>query len=146
MIIRPEIFTTPDCPIVKFREVTANLDVEIPRILQTQGWGLGTIFCVQFMNHEKTELIKMARFVVSFEDSSIQTFNPDSQSPMTKLVEARRAKQMEDWFYPNGFPTKGMEVKWNPGAKKHEVRNSDNEVLASFDKKPDAEDYIEKAA
>ena len=105
-ITRPEIFITPDCPTVKFREApeNINLDIELPKILTQQGWGLGTIFCIQFVNHERTKLTKIARFIVHTENSSIQTFNPDSERPMTKLVEARQATQMEAWFYPGGEP------------------------------------------
>ena len=107
-IIRPEIFTTPDCPTVKFREEPENINlaIELPKILTSQGWALGTIFCIQFVNHEKTKLIKAARFIVTSENSSLQTFNPDGPQPMTKLVEARGASQMEAWFYPAGEPVK----------------------------------------
>ncbi len=107
-IIRPEIFITPDCPTVKFREdpQNINLAIEVPKILTSQGWGIGTIFCIQFVNHDKTKLIKVARFIVTSEDESIQTFNPESERPMTKLVQRREASQMEAWFYPYGEPVK----------------------------------------
>ena len=146
-IIRPEIFITPDSPTVKFREEpdNINLGVEIPKILHSQGWALGTIFCVQFVNHEKTKLLKVARFIVISEDSSLQTFNPDGPQPMTKLVEAREATQMEAWFYPYGSSAKSLTIDWNFGEKKHRVMQGDK-IVAKFDKKPEAEEFIKKAA
>jgi len=146
-IIRPDIFITPDCPTVKFREEPENINlaVEVPKILTQQGWGLGTIFCIQFINHDRTKLIKFARFIVSTENSSLQTFNPDGPQPMTKLVEAREACQMEAWFYPQGSQAKNFKIDWNFGEKKHRVMQGDK-IVAKFDKKPDAEKYIEEAA
>jgi len=145
-IIRPEITITPDCPTVKFREdpQNTNLAIEIPKVLTNQGWALGTIFCVQFVDHDKTKVIKVARFIVNSENSSLQTFNPDGPQPMTKLVEAREACQIEAWFYPAGAPVK-MDIDWNFGEKKHRVM-LDGKVIARFDKKPQAEEYIKKAA
>jgi hypothetical protein len=146
--IRPEIFTTPDCPTVKFREgpELVNLDIEMPRILTSQGWGLGTVFVVQFVNHEKTKLIKVARFIVDFEDSNIQTFNPDGPSPMTKVVETRTAKQIESWIYPNGAPVDVSKklVKWNFGNKEYEVRLGENVLFSSASKK-EAEKFRDAA-
>ena len=146
--MRPEIFTTPDCPTVKFREGSelVDLNAEMPRILMSQGWGLGTIFVVQFTNHERTKLIKMARFIVDFEDSTIQTFNPDSQQPMTKMVETRTAKQIETWIYPNGAPVdiSTKLVKWNFGNKVYEVRLGENVLFSSASKK-EAEKFRDAA-
>ena len=146
MLIRPEIFTTPDCPIVKFRESAENinLDIEIQKVLQSQGWGLGTIFSVQFINHDRTELIKTARYVVISENSDLRTFNPDSQSPMTKQVERRQAKRMESWFYPNPASAQEMEVKWNVGEKEYQVKRGEEILFSSKDKK-EAEKYKEAA-
>ena len=138
-IIRPDIFTTPDCPTVKFREdpELINLDIEIPKLLFTQGWGLGTTFSIQFINHERTKVIKVARFIVSAEDASLHTFNPDSEHPMTKTVETRRAKRIEGWVYPNGKPvgkpvdTSAKIVKWNPKKRKHEVKQGKKILFSS---------------
>ena len=107
-IIRPEIFITPDCPTVKFREdpQNINLAIEIPKILTSQGWALGTIFYIQFIDHDKTKLIKVARFIVTSENSDLRTYNPYGPQPMTKLVETREATQIEAWFYPAGEPVK----------------------------------------
>ena len=146
--IRPEIFTTPDCPTVKFREGSelVNLAIEIPKILISQGWGLGTIFAVQFTNHERTKLIKIARFIVDFEDSNIRTFNPDSQQPMSKLIETRTAKQIETWIFPNGAPVdiSTKLVKWNFGNKEYEVRLGDTVLFSSASKK-EAEKFRDAA-
>ena len=144
-ITRPQIVITPDCPTVKFREApeTINLAIELPKVLTQQGWGLGTIFCIQFINHEETKLIKLARFIVASEEESMQTFNPESNQPMTKLVQARAACQMEAWFYPYGAPK--LTSEWNFGEKKHRVM-LDGKVIARFDKKPEAEEFIKKAA
>ena len=147
-IMRPEVFTTPDCPTIKFREKeeVVNLDIEIPKILISQGWGLGTIFCVQFTNHERTQIVKVARFIVDTQDSDIQTFNPDSQSPMTKMVETRTAKQIETWIYPNGAPVdiSTKLVKWNFGNKEYEVKLGDNVLFSSASKK-EAEKFRDAA-
>lgn len=147
-IMRPEVFTTPDCPTVKFREGVelVNLDLEIPKILISQGWGLGTVFVVQFTNYERTKLIKMARFIVDSEDSDVRTFNADGPSPMTKTVETRTAKQIESWIYPNGAPVDVSKklVKWNFGNKEYEVRLGENVLFSSASKK-EAEKFRDAA-
>ena len=146
-ITRPQIVITPDCPTVKFRvdPQTINLAIELPKILAQQGWALGTMFCIQFINHEETKLIKLARFIVSAEVESMQTFNPDSERPMTKLVQAREATQMEAWFCPYGSSSSRMTIEWKFADKKHRVM-LDGEIIARFDKNPQAEEYIKKAA
>lgn len=143
-IIRPEIFTTPDYPIVSFREEQEkiNLAEELPKILQAQGWGLGTVFTIQYINHERTNLIKLARFVVCAENVFVQTSNPDGPSPMTKTVEARKAVQIEPWFYTNSSLKRT--VKWNIGDKVHEVYEGDKIIFKSKDKE-EAEKYRDAA-
>jgi hypothetical protein len=147
-IMRPEIFTTPDCPTVKFREGSelVNLDLEIPKILISQGWGLGTVFVVQFTNYGRTELIKMARFIVDSENSDVRTFNADGPSPMTKMVDTRTAKQIETWIYPSGKPVdiSTKLVKWNFGTKVYEVRLGENVLFSSANKK-EAEKFRDAA-
>lgn len=145
-ITRPEIFITPDFPTVKFREdpETINLAIEVPKILAQQGWGLGTIFCIQFINHERTKLIKLARFIVSSENESLHTFNPDSERPMTKLIQAREARQMEAWFYPNPEVAAGTKVNWNVGAKEFQVKRGDKVLFSSKDRE-EAEKFKEAA-
>lgn len=137
MIIRPEISVTPDCPTVKFREAseTINLDIEIPKLLVTQGWLLGTVFIVQFINSERTKLIKAARFMVVAEDDSLNVANPEGYQPMTKTIYTREAKQMEAWFWPGGEPSAAEKVvKWNAGKKKFEVLQDTKVVFSDADK------------
>ena len=102
MVIFPEIIVTPDMPTVKFyqpREMV-KLDQELPRILASQGWGCGTYFNVQFLNHEKTKLLACARFVVSEESESVRTSSADPYQPVTKTVFSRKADQIGDWWTP----------------------------------------------
>ena len=145
MLIHPEIVVTPDCPTVQFREPKEkiNLDVELPKILNAQGWGLGTYFHVQFINHDKTALIQSGKFVVTEEAESLHTANRDGYQPMTKTISARKAKQIGDWFYsevpctalPNELEGKVLpNIKWNPGKKVHEVKAGDEVLFASADK------------
>lgn len=143
MLTRPEIIVAPDCPTVKFSEPMEkiNLDLEMPKILENQGWGLGTVFNVQFINHEKTELIKTARFIVFLDDETLRTFNPDGQQPMTKTVFVRKAKQIESWFYPGedvvetkGSVNSGIIIKWHPGLKVHQVIQNDKVIFQDADK------------
>ncbi len=141
MIIRPEISTTPDCPTVKFREAFENvdLDAEIPKLLVSQGWGLGTVFSIQFISNDRTKLIKVARFIVTSEDESLRTSNPDGYQPMTKSVYTREAKQIDEWFWPDGTLSE-LEgkivkvVKWNVGAQKFEVWDGDTVLFSDADK------------
>jgi hypothetical protein len=102
MVIFPEIRVTPDSPTVMFYQPRekVNLDQELPRILATQGWGCGTYFNVQFLNHEKTKLLACARFVVSEESESVRTSSADPYQPVTKTVFSRKADQIGDWWIP----------------------------------------------
>ena len=102
MVIFPEIIVTPDSPTVKFYQPRekVNLDQELPRILASQGWGCGTYFNVQFLNHEKTKLLACARFVVSEESESVRTSSADPYQPVTKTVFSRKADQIGDWWVP----------------------------------------------
>jgi len=163
MIIHPEIYTTPDTPTVKFREPmeNINLDLEISKILNAQGWGLGTNFNVQFVDHEKTKLIASGQFVVTEENESLQTSNADGHQPMTKMVSARKAVQVGDWFYPktqnvelvkgnnaidalvSNTPT-DIVVKWNPGLKVFQVKEGDKVVFQDADKSK-AEEFRDAA-
>ena len=156
MLIHPEVIVVPDCPTVKFRQAREliDLDFELPKILSSQGWGLGTYFNVQFINHERTSMIASGLFVVTEENETLHTANPDAYQPITKAVSARKAKQIGEWFYPNGLDTLEDEqlevisqekaVKWNPGKKVHEVKLGD-EVLFSSADKVEAEKYRDAA-
>ena len=145
MLIHPEVIVTPDCPTVKFREPKeqVNLDIEIPKILNAQGWGLGTKFNVQFISHDRTKLIASGLFVVTEDTESLHTANPEGYQPMTKTISARKAAQIGDWFYPNGVVDEVEErtevtldkiVKWNPGRQAHQVIVGNEIVFESKDK------------
>ena len=155
MVIFPEIIVTPDSPTVKFYQPRekVNLDQELPRILASQGWGCGTYFNVQFLNHEKTKLLACARFVVSEESESVRTNSDDPYRSVTKTVFSRKADQIGDWWPNevsvagfNGFAketiNKGimnvggnlLTVSWNPGKKVHQVKNGDDVVFETPDK------------
>lgn len=100
MLIYPEIIPTPDSPTIKFNQPRdqIDLDKELPRILHAQGWGCGTYFHVQFLNHEKTKLLSCGRFVVSEETETIQTNDANPYQPMTRTVFSRRAEQIGEWW------------------------------------------------
>lgn len=100
MLIYPDIQATPDSPTIKFYQPRdqIDLDKELPRILHTQGWGCGTYFNVQFLNHEKTKLLACGRFVVSEEIETLHTNDANPYQPMTRTVFSRRAEQIGGWF------------------------------------------------
>lgn len=100
MVIYPEVIVTPDTPTVRFNQPRKKIDleVELPRILLREGWGCGTYFNVQFLNHEKTKVMACARFVVSEELENTQTNDANPYQPMTKTVFLRHAAQIEDWW------------------------------------------------
>ena len=100
MLIYPDIQATPDCPTIKFYQPREQVDLnkELPRILHAQGWGCGTYFNVQFLNHEKTKLLACGRFVVSEELESLQTNDANPYQPMTRTVFSRMAEQIGDWW------------------------------------------------
>lgn len=100
MLIYPDIQATPDSPTIKFYQPRDQIDLskELPRILHTQGWGCGTYFNVQFLNHEKTKLLSCGRFVVSEEVETLHTNDANPYQPMTKTVFSRSAEQIGDWW------------------------------------------------
>ena len=163
MLIHPEIAVTPDCPTVKFREPKEkiNLDVELPKILNAQGWGLGTYFNIQFISYNRDKLIAEGKFIVTEESESLHTANPEAYQPMTKTLAARKAMQIGEWFYPQGIirsekevneirqkreenQSKDKVVKWNFGKKEYEVKLGDGVVFSSKDK-AEAEKYRDAA-
>jgi hypothetical protein len=100
MLIYPDIQATPDSPTIKFYQPREQIDLnkELPRILHTQGWGCGTYFNVQFLNHEKTKLLACGRFVVSEEVETLHTNDANPYQPMTKTVFSRSAEQIGEWW------------------------------------------------
>lgn len=100
MLIYPDIQATPDSPTIKFNQPREQIDLnkELPRILHAQGWGCGTLFNIMFLNHEKTKLLALGRFVVSEEVETIQTNDSNPYQPMTKTLFSRVAVQIGDWW------------------------------------------------
>lgn len=104
MIVNSEIFVTPDCPTVRIRapRETVDLDAELPKILHHQGWDVGTIFHVQFVDRERTRLLAMAPFVVVEATETLQTTEPSPYQTMTKMVTSRKYDRLGPWFEPGG--------------------------------------------
>lgn len=136
MIINPQIVTTPDCPTVIIREPEANVDLEsvVRKILNSQGWGLGTYFHVQFVNHERTRLLKSGLFVVTEDDEQYKTSEVSPQQTMSRTVFVRKAMQVGDWLVvAPDKPAEGI-VKWNPGKQAYDVKVGDKVVATDTDK------------
>jgi hypothetical protein len=102
MVIYPEVIVTPDRPTVRFNGPVDKIDLDkvIPAILQSQGWSCGTFFNVQFVNHERTVLIKSGQFVVTESSESLQTNDANPYQPMTRTAVNRKAEIIGDWWYP----------------------------------------------
>jgi hypothetical protein len=100
MIVKPEVIVTPDSPTVMIREPRENVDLDtvLARILNTQGWGIGTYFNVQFISHDRTKLLACAKFVVTEETESLQTSDLNNYQTMTKAVARRKFAQLDpEW-------------------------------------------------
>ena len=99
MVIHPEVIVTPDCPTIKFRQPKDQIDLdrELPRILQTQGWGCGTYFHVQLFNHDKTKLLASALYVVTEEVETLSV-SEDQYRPVTRTVFNRKASLVGGWW------------------------------------------------
>ncbi len=104
MIIVPEVMVTPDFPTIRFREPRDQVDLsrELPKILHSQGWGCGTYFHVQFLSHDKTQLLASALYVVSREVESLHTSEANPYQPMTKTIFGRTADIVGNWWVPDG--------------------------------------------
>lgn len=133
MIIHPEILIAPDRPIIKIRQSReqVNLDVELPKILTAQGWGIGTYFDIQFVSHERNRLLSAAQFVVTEEMESLQTTELNAYQPVTKTVVTRKWAQLSKWWTPEQQAEEKVEITqsqtlpsmiWNPGKKLHQVK------------------------
>lgn len=101
MIIHPDINNTPDRPVIKFRQPKELMDLtlELGRAMKSQGWALGTRFTVQFINHEKTQLLSTAEFVVSDREESFITNDDNPYAPTSRDIVTYRAIQVDDWWY-----------------------------------------------
>lgn len=131
MIIHPEIITTPDLPTIRFRESEDNVDLEkeLPVILMTQGWGCGTYFNVQFVNHDRDELLSSLHYVVTQAREVCVTNDADPYKPMTKTVTLRKAEQLSRWD-----KRQEATMRWNVGRGLHEVLVDDKVVYGTKDK------------
>jgi len=144
MIIHPEVFTTPDYPTIKFREPKekVDLDMELPKILHTQGWSCGTYFKVQFVNHDKTELLASAEYVVNQEIESMHVNDANPYQPMTKTIYSRKYEQISEWWYSSLERAKDIissgnvnsKVVWNPGKQVHQLKINDEVVFEDKNK------------
>jgi len=145
-VIQPEIIITPDQPTIRLRTPQDNTDLDklLPQVLQAQGWGVGTYFNVQFLNHERNQLLADARFVVISEMEHLKTTD-NAYTPNTRMVVAFKAEQVTDWRHynvPHGTSeekatdvVKQATIKWNPGKKEHEVLVGEEVVFSNVDKK-----------
>jgi len=99
MIIAPEILVTPDRPTVRFREPREKIDLdkELQKVLKAQGWGLGTYFNVQFISHDRTELLSQGEFAVVKDAESLQTNEENQYSPSTRTVYVKEVEQLGEF-------------------------------------------------
>lgn len=140
MRISPEIAVTPDCPTVRIREPRERVDLaaELPRILSMQGWGIGTVFHVAFVSHDRTMLLALGRFVVTEERENIETSEANPFQPISKAVVKRAYAQLGEWWERESAnrlaPPLDLSVRWNPGKQAHEVVDPAGEVVRSFGK------------
>lgn len=100
MIVHHEIIVTPDYPVVRIRQPreTTDLSVELPRVMNTQGWGIGTFFHVQFVSHDRTKLLASGLHVVCEETESLQTNEANLYQPMTKVAISRKCALVGSWW------------------------------------------------
>lgn len=135
MVIYPEIIVTPDLPTIRFKQPKEqiDLDVEIPKILHAQGWACGTYFNIQFVSHDKTKLLSTALYVVTEEVESLQTNESNPYQPVSRTLISRKAEIIGDWKNFVGTSAE-VEVRWNPGLKKHQVLSGDKVIYESSDK------------
>ena len=100
MVIQPEVFVTPDRPVVRFREPREKIDlaVELPKVLHSQGWGAGTYFHVQFIDHDRTALLASAEFMVTAVTEGIHTSEANPYQPITKTIFMRQFEQIGEWW------------------------------------------------
>lgn len=100
MVIQPEVFVTPDRPVVSFREPREKVDlaVELPKVLHSQGWGAGTYFHVQFIGHDRSELLASAEFLVTQVTEGLHTSEANPYQPITKTVFMRKYEQISQWW------------------------------------------------
>jgi hypothetical protein len=151
-IIQPEVIITPDRPTVRIRDAWEKTDLKklLPQILQAQGWGVGTYFHVQFLNHDRNQLLADAEFVVTSDMQTLKTTD-SAYNPNTKMVVAYEASRVSEWKVYNGYEVprgtssdskekkttsdeKKATIRWNPGKKEYQVLVGDEVKFSSPDK------------
>lgn len=100
MIIAPEVIVAPDRPIVRIREARekVDLDSEIKKVLHAQGWTVGTYFNIQFISHDRTELLAQAEYVVTQDAERLSTNDENPFNPVTKTMHVRNAERIGKWW------------------------------------------------
>lgn len=154
MIIHPDINNTPDRPVISFRtpKELMDLTLELARAMESQGWALGTRFTVQFVNHERTQLLSTAEFVVSDREESFITNNDNPYAPTSKDIVTYRAMQVSDWWYsetgveirdiPEPEPEiLTLKLAYDKTAKLHQVRFG-TEIMFENQFKGKCQEYI----
>ena len=142
MVIQPEVFVTPDRPVVRFREPREKVDLgnELPKVIHAQGWGIGTYFNVQFIDHDRTTLIASAEFLVTEVREGLHTSESNPYQPVTKTVFMRKYEQVSRWWEHSQEMkvreklSDEMTTSWNPGKKVHQVKKGDKVIFESPDK------------
>lgn len=138
MIIQPKILSvTPDEPTVQFKQSKdqIDLDKELLRLVNNQGWGCGTYFHVQFTNHEYTELKSAAKYVVTQKIENVYTNEANPYQPVTRNISNYKIERVEKWrHFGEEVKTEGTEIKWNPGLKVHQLKLGDEVIYQNADK------------
>jgi hypothetical protein len=124
---------------VQFREPRelVDLDRELQRALNAQGWGVGTYFNVQFLTHDRTTLLACAPFVVTEEAEALHTADEGYRTVTT--TRARRAAQRIGQWQTFGEDAEASEsspgrVQWNLGARAYQVFVGDRMIFETPDK------------
>jgi len=165
MIVKPEIVVTPDHPQIYIREPMENVDLStlLPRVLDAQGWGVGTTFDVLFVSHDRSTLLNRGQFIVAECMSGLQTSEVSTYQTVTKETFRRRIEMIGDWLVPVSVqeaqgseeagapdvaapekPNSGPSVRWNPGHKVHEVVTGEGTVVATFSKEDGGKEAAER--
>lgn len=100
MVIAPEVSVTPDRPVVRFREPRdkLNLAKELQRVVQMQGWGVGTYFNVQFVSHNRENLLAECAFLVTCDAEELKTNDENPYSPKTHTAHIKTIKQISPFL------------------------------------------------
>lgn len=101
MRLNPEIIITPDNPIVQLRECRDSIEdemLEVAKIANNQGWGIGVKFSVQYISHDRDRLFAEATFIVTRNVENLITTNPESRTPNTKSVNTLGVEIITPWY------------------------------------------------